>query len=334
MRKTNINPFNKKRAQKILAKIETGNFDENDIYNILMTLREYSKKEEHPIFREIADFVAHNDERDKGIIVEHVEKMYLKHRYSLDYTLKNKTLNIIHPFPIYVKKLIENLIDECNEAELKKNCNMSKQLLKSRINTLFHEDKENKTLSMKEQKTDDNALKIVNALNYLINLMHLRHNPNESIFNQDQLIVEFIKVLKANDLEVKDNEVIKYADKITVCIILLLHFTKFKMKGFKSAFCLISHENNFISYDQRVNDKEPLGNLFISVVIQLDWDGNDYLFAYNVITTNASAKDWCNEDLFFNDRVNENDPNILRKMMVTDKFFHFTENGKIGIISS
>ena len=56
----------KTKVQKIVEKIESGHFDENDIDNIFMKLRAYSKN--FWVFREIADFVAHNDERDRGLV--------------------------------------------------------------------------------------------------------------------------------------------------------------------------------------------------------------------------------------------------------------------------
>ncbi|MCK8109134.1 hypothetical protein MTF64_19840, partial [Pseudoalteromonas sp. 2CM41L] len=70
----------KNKAQKLILKIEKGQFDENDIDSLFMRMRAHSNK--MPVFREIADFVAHNDQRDRGcsgqlILATVLESWYL-----------------------------------------------------------------------------------------------------------------------------------------------------------------------------------------------------------------------------------------------------------------
>ena len=87
-----MKPIEKAKAQKLVLKLESGDFDENDIDNIFMRLRAYSHG--NRIFHEIADFVAHNDKRDKGVSAESLEAFYLSIKYFLEYVSPKKTLDI------------------------------------------------------------------------------------------------------------------------------------------------------------------------------------------------------------------------------------------------
>lgn len=71
------------KAQKIVDKIQSNQFDENDIDGLFMRLRLYSK--EQYIFKEIADFVAHNDARDRGLANKSLETMYPRMKYFIEY---------------------------------------------------------------------------------------------------------------------------------------------------------------------------------------------------------------------------------------------------------
>ena len=138
----------KVKAQKLLLKLESGDFDENDIDNIFMRLRAYSYG--NRIFLEVADSIAHPDKRNKGVCVESLEAFYLNFKYFLEYVSPNKSLDIGKPFPLYVKKLMKYQIDKCNEAHLKEKFNVTRRRLKSRVDTIFSEDKNSKKAFLKK----------------------------------------------------------------------------------------------------------------------------------------------------------------------------------------
>jgi hypothetical protein len=58
---------NRQNIYETTQKIKSGAFRPIDVNSLLIGLRPYSK--DFPIVREMADFVAHNDERVKGHIV-------------------------------------------------------------------------------------------------------------------------------------------------------------------------------------------------------------------------------------------------------------------------
>jgi len=92
------------------------------------------------IFREIADFVAHNDKRDRGLTNQSLEAMYYSLKYFLEYTSPKISLDIAKPFPIWIKKLIKYQVDKIDEEKLREKFSVGKERLKTRIDKGFKDD--------------------------------------------------------------------------------------------------------------------------------------------------------------------------------------------------
>lgn len=325
-----MKPIEKAKAQKLVLKLESGNFDENDIDNIFMRLRAYSHG--NRIFREIADFVAHNDERNQGISVESLEAFYLSFKYFLEYVSPKKSLDIGSPFPLYVKKLMKYQIDKCKDADLKEKFNVTKQRLKSRVDSIFSEDKKNKKAFMKKPKISDDT---IGALQHILGFI-----GSHPAFDQEQVILELLAVIKVNKLHVNEAELLKHSDKIAACVALLLHDATFEYGGHKQGFCKISCEKTSISYNQKFVDKdgkpsehkESFGNIQVQGHVVLEKDGKDLTVCYPLMTTNLSVEDWCDDDMLVIEPITEDHPNYLHRKVIFDQDLCFTEGGKIGVI--
>lgn len=319
----------KAKAQKLVLKLESGDFDENDIDNIFMRLRAYSHGKR--IFREIADFVAHNDERNQGVSAESLEAFYLSFKYFLEYVSPKKSLDIGSPFPLYIKKLMKYQIDKCNDLDLKEKFNVTKQRFKSRIDTVFFEDKKNKKAFIKKRKISEETIK---ALQYILGFI-----GSHPAFDQDQVILELLAVIKANKLNVNEDEILKHSDRITVCVALLLHEATFEYGGHKQGYCKVSCEKTSISYNQIFVDQdgnpvehdESFGNLQVLGSVVLEKNGKDLTVCYPLMTTKLSVEDWCDDDMFVVEPITENNPNYLHRKIIFDRELCITEGGKIGV---
>lgn len=324
-----MKPIEKAKAQKLVLKLESGDFDENDIDNIFMRLRAYSHG--NRIFREIADFVAHNDERNQGVSAESLEAFYLSFKYFLEYVSPKKSLDIGSPFPLYVKKLMKYQIDKCKDGDLKQRFNVTKQRLKSRIDTVFSEDKKNKKAFMKKPKISEDTIK---ALQYILGFI-----GSHPAFDQDQVISELLAVIKANKLNVNEDELLKHSDKIAACVALLLHDATFEYGAHKQGYCKVSCEKTSISYNQKfvdqdgnpVEHKESFGKLQVLGHVVLEKDGKDLTVCYPLMTTNLSVEDWCDDEMFVIEPITEDHPNYLHRKVIFDQELCFTEGGKIGV---
>jgi hypothetical protein len=320
----------KAKAQKLVLKLESGNFDENDVDNIFMRLRAYSHG--NRIFREVADFVAHNDERNQGVAAESLEAFYLSIKYFLEYVSPKISLDIGSPFPLYVKKLMKYQIDKCKDSDLKEKFNVTKHRLKSRIDTIFSEDKKNKKAFMKKPKISEDTLK---ALQHILSFI-----GSHPAFDQEQVISELLAVFRVNKLNVNKDELLKHSDRIVACVALLLHEATFEYGAHKQGYCKVSCEKTSIPYNQKFVDQdgnpvelnESFGNLQVIGCVLLEKDGKDLTVCYPLMTTNLSAEDWCDDDMFVIEPITDDHPNYLHRKIVFDQQLCFTAVGKIGVL--
>lgn len=317
----------KTKAQKIINRIQTGIFDENDVDNLFMRLRASSYK--NIIFREIADFVAHNDKRDRGLTNQSLEAMYYSIKYFLEYTSPNISLDIAKPFPIWIKKLIKYQVDKIDEEKLREKFSVGKGRLKIRIDKGFKDNKQtNKTLL----KKDKLSMETLHAIQYVMSFI-----ISKEAFSQMDLINQIIDVLYQNNISFDKDKILAQADKITLCVLLLLHNSKFDYKGHKLAYCTISpekesvsHNTNFIDQDgNEIDIDESFGNLQALGNVVLNKNGQDLTIAYPIMSTELDVEKWCSETLFKIEPLGETNSNYLCKRLKLGKDLVLSENFKL-----
>lgn len=311
-----MKPVERSKTTKLIEKIEAGNFDENDIDSLFMKLRAYSTG--FSIFREIADFVAHNDKRDRGLANQSLETMYLRMKYFLEYNSPKKRLDLSSPFPIWVKRLMKFQVDKCDESQLREKFNVTKQRLVSRIDGAFKEDKKKKVVIYKQGKLSSETF---NAIQHVLSFI-----SGNAAFGQDDLINELIAVLKKNQIKFDETVLRSLSNKITICILLLFHHSEFDFKGYKLGRCKIFPEKESISHNVRFIDadgnevvhEESFGNLSVQGTIILEKDGKDLSIGHSVMATNLSAEEWCADELFYIEPFSEEIPNHMCKRLKLD----------------
>lgn len=178
------------KTQKIINKIESGNFDENDVEILYMKLRPYSYG--NIIFREIADFVAHNDERNKGLAVKSLKTMSLMMKYFINYPGNNKKLDISKEFPMWIKELLILQVDKLDLKTIRTEFKSTSKKIKSLINNSLIENEQNNMVII--ENISDSLYKI---LKYLLG--RIISNP---IFTQEKIIDETLNVLKKNKIDI------------------------------------------------------------------------------------------------------------------------------------
>jgi hypothetical protein len=111
-------------------------------------------------------------------------------------------------------------------------------------------------------------------------------------FDQDQVISELLAVIRANKMNVNEDEILTHSDKITACVALLLHEATFEYGAHKQGYCKLSCENTSISYNKKfvdqdgnpVEHKESFGNLQVLGHVVIDKDGKDLTVCYPLMT--------------------------------------------------
>lgn len=316
-----MKPNDKVKAQKILNKIQSGCFEETDVDSILMLLRAYSYG--NKIFRELADFVAHNDERDRGIVNESIEGFYLSLRFFIDYNYSGKKLDVSEPFPKYIKKLIIHQINKCNDNEIKNECNLKKDKLIKEINKSFIANDKLDTVSLKGQSL---SIDLFAAIEYVLSRIIVL-----PAFNLEQFIDEFIKVCLKNKLEIDELKIIKYQNKIIVCILLLLHKTRFTLFEKSPAYCEISCSHHSSLKDGFISDVN-FGNLTLKGFTEIYVKSKTLEICFDVIETKVPADKWCDENLFIIEKIITNNESITSRKLNFNYDLHLNSNDKISII--
>ncbi|MGX5202413.1 hypothetical protein [Aliikangiella sp. IMCC44632] len=311
-----MKPVERSKIQKLITKIENECFDENDIDSLFMKLRAYSSG--YSIFREVSDFVAHNDLRNRGIANQSLETMYLRMKFFVEYNSPKKTLDLSQTFPIWIKKLMKLQVEKCKEDDLKLKFNVTKKRLVNRIEAGFKEDKKNKAALYKQGKL---SLETFNAIQHVLSFI-----SGQEAFSQDEVINELISVLVKNKVEFNEERFRALSDKITVCILLLFHHAEFDFKGYKPGKCRISSEKESISHNvqyvdangEKVEHVESFGSLNVSGLITLRKDDKDLSIGHSVMSTNLDAEEWCSTELFHIEPFNNDLPKHMCKRLKLD----------------
>lgn len=290
-----INGNEKAKAQRIVEKIESGDFDDNDVDNLFMRLRAHCSDNEY--FREVADFVAHNDERDKGVAVKSLEALYLSFKYFTEYVSPKKSLDISQPFPLYVKRLMKFQVGKCKEEDLRSKFNVTKQRLCSRIDSLFKDDKATKTTVVR----DKIGAETLAALQHITGFIGV-----QSAFTQEELLAQTLSVLSKNKLTFHEGKVKDSFNKISLCILVLLHKTTFNINAHRLARCEVSCEKTAVirgmnavnANEGVVVVNEDFGCLDVKGFIPVLNDKGNVDVCYSLFKTDLRVDDWCDPSLF------------------------------------
>lgn len=321
----------KSKAQKVINKVQSGDFDENDIDNLFMRLRAYSKK--NVIFREIADFVAHNDLRDRGITNQSLQAMYYSIKFFIEYISPKKTIDITKPFPMWIKRLIQYQIDKIDERKLIELHKVTKERLKLRVDSGFKDDSKNSTTSLKQGRLSQQTLE---AISYVMSFII----PKEA-FTQKALVEQLIQVIDSNGLKYERVKIETQSNKIALCAMLLLHNANFDIKGHKYGYCSITSEKNSVLHNVRhvdqygnvIDFEESFGKLGITGYSVLDKDGRDLTIGHPIMSTELDAEDWCSIGLFHIEPMRPDDPNYLCKRLKLDCDLFINESFQLSEVS-
>jgi hypothetical protein len=317
----------KAKAQRTIQKIESGAFEDTDVDNLFMRLRAFSAG--YNVFREIADFVAHNDARDRGVTNKSLEAFYLNMRYFCEYASPGVSLDISTPFPIYVKRLMKYQVDRSNEQELKAKFRVTRERLKSRIDSLFKVDKKSGTAYLKGRIGKETF----DALSYVLGFIHSR-----PAFTQDDLLNELVLVLKKNKLTFDEQVIRKRGNRIALCVLTLLHHTTFDFKGHQLGHCHISSEKTAIPHNVKYIDEngnevpleEEFGTLQVNGDVVVQYNGRDLTVSHPVFTTELKVEEWCDQSMFSIEATQAGETQLLYRKVNFEAELGINENFKLA----
>lgn len=319
--------IDKIKTHKIIRKIESGDFDGNDVDNLFMRLRAYSNG--CLIFREVADFVAHNNERNRGMINDSLKGFYLRMKFFIEYSDTNKKLDIAKPFSRWIKDLIIYQIRMTEEAVLISKYKVTKDRLITRVKKGFKDNKNGNYTHLVEGKLSLNTLK---AIQFVMNYLYVKE-----VYNQSTLLNEIIKVIQKNNLEIDLEKLMNQSDCFTVHTMLLMHNTQFNISSKRKGYCYITSENLEISHNTThvdksgniIDYKESFGNLLINGTIFIEREGKDLGISHTIMTTNLSAENFCEKEMFVIEAQNVGQSTYFFKRLKFNKDIVISDSCKL-----
>ncbi|MFX4814271.1 hypothetical protein ABTB66_03380 [Acinetobacter baumannii] len=295
----------KNSIQKNVDIIQRGDFDENHIRSLFISLREYCKG--YKKLKEISHFVAHNKERNQGSIIEELEHRYLALTYMVHYLPPNPPLNPFKEFPSWIIELIKKQLKKINKKEFIDEFKFSQTTFLEKLSEAYIINQKRKIAIFSNKRFTTNFWKAIKRCLSSIHLLPL--------LTQDDLIKEIIGALKTNKININESLIRKQSNKITVCVLFLLHKTQYKFEG-------LGNGETFITYEQKVancenNNNEGFGNLYIAGLNKIkDLDGKELEIQSYIFSTNLKAEEWCDPRLKFT-QISE-DNNEIKHLYIDD----------------
>jgi|GEM_PF-5274819 len=300
--------LDRRLVQEIVDSIQSGDINEAGVRSLIITLRDHSNQ--FKVFTEVSHFVAHTVSRKMGMSNSSIERMKLIMEFFQQYISPKKKLSLIEPFPAWIKRLMILQVDRLETGELKKEFNLSHGSLKRYINEGFVDIDGSNNVIRKVGKLPNNAL---NAISRLLSFI-----SGNASFTHEEFLEELIQILAKNRINFDKKQFTKHSDRLVLFIILLMHKVKYFNKKIFIGETRISAEKesilhgvNFIDKDgNEVEDTQTFGTLNVLGISEIDNGDKPLKVAHVIMTTNLTAKDYC-EDSLFEVAVNEkfNAPN-------------------------
>lgn len=295
------------KVNQLIARIQAGRFDANDandVDSLLMKLRPYAG--DKAVFREIADFVAHSDARDRGLAQQSIVGFADSIRYFQEYVSDQRQLDLSTPFPAYVYRLFLSQARLSDEQRLKAAHRMSHTTLIKKIEANFAIDKRAGTCSLRSNK---GGVELFAALQFLTGFIH-----SKAAFSLRDFHEELIDVARAQNVALDEALWGEQAHRVSLAILCLISNTEFRLDGGAQATCKLETEHHFrLLRGQRrlptgVMSSEPtsFGNLTImGEATVVSANKAPLRIAFPLIETDLDPHEHCDAGLFLQEQASE-----------------------------
>lgn len=285
------------KLNQIIMRIEAGRFDEIDVDSLLIYLRPYADRKS--VFFEVANFVAHTDERNQGLAHQSITAFVDSMQYFQEYVSRNRTLDISAPFPAYIYRLFSYQALLVDQRRLKNEHKMSCQTLIRKIKTSFSIDMSTSTCRLLNNK---GGVELIAALQFITSFIHSRAAFHIKDFHKD-----LKDVMRAQKIIFDEATWDARADQISLAILCLVSNVNFLLPDRGQASCRLGTESHYrLLNGQRffpngLMSSEPtsLGRLMILGEATVNSTNRDTLHVcFPLIETDLDPHEHCDPTLF------------------------------------
>jgi len=293
------------KLNTVVARIQTGQFDANDVDNLLMRLRAYAGDKN--VFLEVAHFVAHSDARDRGLAQQSITAFVDSIQYFQEYVSQKRPLDLSAPFPAYIYRLFLSQAHLSDERRLKAEHRMSRATLVKKIEANFAIDKKVGTCSLRSNK---GGTELFAALQFITGFIH-----SKAAFHIRDFHEELKDVMRAQGLPFDEAAWDAQANRISLAILCLVSNTEFRLADGGQATCKLETENHFrlLSGQRRlptgIMSSEPtsFGRLMIwGEATVTSVHKAPLRVSFPLIDTDLDPHEHCDHRLFVRDQAPEN----------------------------
>lgn len=223
------------KLKQIIERIQTGNFDANDVDNLLIKLRPYAGGK--LVFREVANFVAHSNAREQGLALQSITAFVDSMQYFQEYVCEGRRLDLGQPFPAYIYRLFLSQVTLSDERRLKAEHKMSHSTLIGKIKANFSIDKKAGTCRLRNNK---GGTELLAALQFITSFIHSRPAFHIRDFHK-----ELKDVMRVQKVIFDETAWDAQADRISLAVLCLVSNIKFLLENRGHASCRLETEYNF-----------------------------------------------------------------------------------------
>lgn len=292
-----MKPIERDAIQETLERICEGAYGINDVKALLIGLRPYMSGFE--TLREAADFVAHNDKRDKGIVAESLRYFLYNMRFFKEYKFPNRRLDPWQPFPAYVKHLMLLQIPKLDPKEILKNVRLKPKALRRRIEEIFIEDRLKQTALVADGIPEQDVLAVCYLLRFLV---------VEPIFTAERFQKELLACMKHNKIRVDHKQFQREHPGLTLCLMLHMHRTKIDLGDNEKVSCSISYDGG--EQSRHVVDGVNIqvydsGTFSLHGTVTVDVNDGEFSpsVSYPIISSTVKVKELCHESLLVTEDI-------------------------------
>lgn len=257
---------------KVLKKIENGTFLQDDIRLLFTQLRPHSK--DYDLVWEMACFMAHPEERDRGVFQRALDSKYARIIYGKVFGTPNSKK--ISPYlmnsNLFDCLLVEGIKDT-DSAELLNEIGMNQEQAIAKLNRAYI--KQGKTRYLRANESLSGLNPIFKSVLY--QMRFFAAIDNERLFDQLKVLID--EVCKHLGLSTDVYKLLElHRNDILVCIICLLHSHEFLLFDGEICRCTISISDSFGKSKIDLFAEVKLeGPLVCWPLISLDTDCSGYL---------------------------------------------------------
>lgn len=285
------------KLNQIIERVHAGNFDANDVDNLLMKLRAYAG--EKTVFLEVAHFVAHPDARNRGLAQQSITAFVDSIRYFQEYVSERRPLDLSVLFPAYIYRLFLSQARLSDERRLKAEHKMSRTTLIKKIENNFVIDKKSSTCSVRNNK---GGIELFAALQFITSFIHSR-----AAFHLRDFHLELKDVMREHKVAFDEAAWNAQADRISLAILCLVSNTEFVLADGGQAGCKLQTENQIrlLNGERRLptgmmsSEPTSFGQLTIKgEVAVISTNKAPVQVSFPLIATDLDPREHCDPGLF------------------------------------